>query len=54
MKVGLETVVSYFPDTVVKREDVAYLDDFVPEGQEAFFKGLVSAGARRPHTLHDY
>lgn len=39
MKVGLESVVSYFPDTVVKREDGEYLDKFVPEGQEAFFKG---------------
>jgi len=39
MKVGLETVVSYFPDMVVKREDLEYLDDFVPEGQEVFFKG---------------
>ena len=39
MKVGLETVVSYFPETVVKRGDLEYLDDFVPEGQEAFFKG---------------
>lgn len=39
MKVGLESVVSFFPDTVIRREDLAYLDRFIPPGQEAFFKG---------------
>ena len=39
MKVGLETVVSYFPENVVNREDLAYLDKYIPEGQEQFFKG---------------
>jgi len=39
MKVGLESVVSYFPEKVMKRSDFAYLDGAIPEGQEAMFKG---------------
>ena len=39
MKVGLETVVSYFPDKVMRRSDFAYLDAVIPEGQEEMFKG---------------
>jgi len=39
MKVGLETVVSYFPDSVIKREDFAYLDSAVPEEIAGMFKG---------------
>lgn len=39
MKVGLETVVSYFPETVVKREDFSYLDPVIPEGMEKMFRG---------------
>jgi 3-oxoacyl-[acyl-carrier-protein] synthase-3 len=39
MKVGLETVVSYFPETVVKRSDLAYLDEVMPEGMEEMLRG---------------
>jgi len=35
VKVGLETVVSYFPDATIKRGDYAYLKDALPEGMEA-------------------
>jgi 3-oxoacyl-[acyl-carrier-protein] synthase III len=39
VKVGLESIVSFFPETVVRREDLAYLDRFIPPGQEGFFRG---------------
>jgi len=39
MKVGLETVVSYFPETVMKREDFSYLDPVIPKGMERIFRG---------------
>jgi len=39
MKVGLETVVSYFPDTAVKREDFDYLDPVIPEDMKRIFRG---------------
>ena len=39
MKVGLEAVVSCFPDKVMHRSDFAYLDSFIPPGQEAMFQG---------------
>ena len=35
----METVVSYFPDTVMKREDFSYLDPVIPEGMERIFRG---------------
>jgi 3-oxoacyl-[acyl-carrier-protein] synthase-3 len=38
MKVGMESVVSYFPEKVMKRSDFAYLDAVIPKGQEALFK----------------
>jgi 3-oxoacyl-[acyl-carrier-protein] synthase III len=39
MKVGLETVVSYFPEKIMQRSDFAYLDAVIPEGQGEMFKG---------------
>jgi len=39
VKVGIESVVSFFPETVVRRKDLGYLDRFVPPGQEKAFKG---------------
>lgn len=39
IRVGLEEVVSYLPETVVKQEDMAYLDAYIPPGQEAMFRG---------------
>jgi 3-oxoacyl-[acyl-carrier-protein] synthase-3 len=38
MNVGLETVVSYFPEKIVRRGDLSYLDAVVPEGQEEVFR----------------
>ncbi len=31
MKIGIETVTSYVPETIVKREDFSYLDPVTPE-----------------------
>jgi 3-oxoacyl-[acyl-carrier-protein] synthase-3 len=39
MQVGLETVVSYFPGQIVKREDLSYLDPVVPAGMEELLRG---------------
>jgi 3-oxoacyl-[acyl-carrier-protein] synthase-3 len=39
VKIGLEAVVSYLPEKVVKREDFAYLDPIIPEGMEQMFRG---------------
>jgi 3-oxoacyl-[acyl-carrier-protein] synthase III len=39
MKIGLEAVVSYFPDTIHRREDFGYLDAVIPPGMERIFKG---------------
>jgi 3-oxoacyl-[acyl-carrier-protein] synthase-3 len=39
MKIGLEAVVSYLPEKVVKREDFAYLDPVIPKGMEEMFRG---------------
>ncbi|MDD5007206.1 MAG: ketoacyl-ACP synthase III family protein [Syntrophorhabdaceae bacterium] len=39
MKVGLEAVVSYLPETIVKREERSYLDCLIPEEHLALFKG---------------
>jgi len=39
MKVGFETVVSYFPKTVMKRGDFSYLDPAIPEEQRIAFRG---------------
>ena len=39
MKVGLETVVSHFPETVLKRSDFSYLDPVTPEEAREIFKG---------------
>jgi len=50
MKVGLEAVVSYFPDSVIKREDLAYLDSAVPEEMAGMFKGAVGIGIKAAVT----
>ena len=39
MKVGLETVVSYFPEAVMKREDFSYIDPTIPPGMENMLRG---------------
>jgi 3-oxoacyl-[acyl-carrier-protein] synthase III len=39
MKVGLESVVSYMPETVIKRADRSYLDQVIPEDHLPMFKG---------------
>ena len=38
MKVGLEALTSYFPEMVVKREDVSYLNPVIPEGMEDVYR----------------
>jgi 3-oxoacyl-[acyl-carrier-protein] synthase-3 len=38
LKVGLETVVSEFPDTVVKNTDYSYLEPFIPEPIRGIFR----------------
>ena len=39
MQIGLETVVAYFPDNIVKREDSSYLDAVIPAGIETLLRG---------------
>jgi len=39
MRVGLEAVISFLPEKVVKREDFAYLDPVIPKGMEEMFRG---------------
>jgi 3-oxoacyl-[acyl-carrier-protein] synthase III len=39
MKVGLETVVSYFPETIIRREDFAHIDAVTPPAMAKLFKG---------------
>jgi 3-oxoacyl-[acyl-carrier-protein] synthase III len=39
MQVGLETVVGFLPDLVVKQEEFSYLDQVTPEGAEKFCQG---------------
>ena len=39
MKVGLETVVAYFPETIMKAKDYSYLKPFVPEMIRETFRG---------------
>ena len=38
MKVGLEALASYFPETVIRREDVSYLDPVIPRGMEDVYQ----------------
>lgn len=38
MKVGYETIVSYWPETVLKRSDFAYLDKVIQEEQREMFQ----------------
>ena len=38
MKIGYETIVSYWPETVLKRSDFAYLDRVIPEEQREMFQ----------------
>lgn len=37
VRVGLEAISSYLPDTVITKEDMSYLDVVVPKGQEAMY-----------------
>ena len=39
MKVGLEALVSYFPDTIMRREDFAHLDSLIPKAMQDMFRG---------------
>jgi 3-oxoacyl-[acyl-carrier-protein] synthase III len=39
MKVGLETVVGFLPDLIVKQEEFSYLDQVIPKGAEKYFRG---------------
>jgi len=39
MKIGLETIVSHFPENVVTREDYSYLDPVIPEDLKERFRG---------------
>jgi 3-oxoacyl-[acyl-carrier-protein] synthase-3 len=39
MKIGLEALASYFPETIIRREDFSYLDPVIPKGMEQELRG---------------
>ncbi len=53
MKVGLETVVHWLPETVIKREDMAYLRPYIPPAEQENQYRYSTAGPDEFRRLRD-